>query len=140
MSFFDPNNAGNVVGRLGWEVRLEKVGTVEKCVLMVACNRNYKDKKTGEYPTDWVRVDAIGENAKRAATILKKGDLVHVTYSVRSWTKEEGGKKKNFFGLDLVEFRKLSYGKADAKPEPTAAATEDAAPAAEEAPAEEVPF
>lgn len=139
MSFYDPNNAGNVVGRLGWEVRLEKVGAIEKCVLNVACSRNYKDKKTGEYPTDWVRIDAIGENAKRAATILKKRDLVHVTYSVRSWTKKgEDGKNRNMMSLDLVEFRKLSYGKAEDKPETIAAAA--SAPATDDAPVEDVPF
>lgn len=134
MAIRNPKNAAVAIGRLGWDVRLEKVGEWDKVILMVAADRNVKDKKTGEYQTDWILISAIGEDAKRAANLLKKGDLVDVEYTIKSRQVENDGKKRTVYDFNMTEFQKLYTGKPQATPE-----KEEVTPTVEES-VEDVPF
>lgn len=131
MAYSNPRNSVRLIGRLGWEMRLDKVGEYDRTVLMIAVDRGTKNKQTGEYETDWVLVSSIGEQAKKAVEILKKGDMVAVEAAVRSRMTEEGGKKRTTYNFDLVSFQKLFGTKKDEAPKKAEAA-------ADEAPAEEV--
>lgn len=139
----NPRNGGHLIGRLGWDVRLDKVGTLDKAVLRIGVSRAYKDKNTGKYETDWISVTALGESAVAVKNILGKGDMVAVTYAIRtSRYKDKEGKDRDSMELQLVSFAKLSSGGTGA-PQGAAPAAEPstaAAPAATAGPEEEIPF
>jgi len=111
----NPVNTGHLVGRIGWDIKLDKVGTLDKTTLRMGVRRAYKDKVTGKYETDWINVVALGESAVTVKNLLNKGDLVAVTYSIRvSQYKSKEGKDRESVEHQLVSFSKLASGTAGA--------------------------
>jgi single-stranded DNA-binding protein len=111
----NPVNTGHLVGRIGWDIKLDKVGTLDKTTLRMGVRRAYKDKTTQKYETDWINVVALGESAVTVKNLLNKGDLVAVTYSIRvSQYKSKEGKDRESVEHQLVSFSKLASGAAAA--------------------------
>lgn len=134
MSFPNPKNEFRFIGNLGTDVRLDKIGELDKATFRIATKRNYKEKD-GTYGSDWFTVVCLGKQAPIVAKVLAKGDQAIVTGTIRNnkYTKE--GKDVEGFDFMLVSFDRLSARKTGASveaPVSTPTPTED--------PAMDVPF
>ena len=69
-----------LAGRIANDIKLETTsGGRHYLRTAVACKRNYKDKKTGNYESDFVPVILWDNSADFVATLCQKGDLVEMT-------------------------------------------------------------
>lgn len=89
-------NKAILIGNIGKEPELKKVGEVSCCTFTLATNKNYKDKN-GEWQqkTEWHNIVAWRTTAEYAAKYLKKGNLTLVEGEIttRSWEDQQGNKK-----------------------------------------------
>lgn len=85
-----------LVGNIGKEPELKKVGEVSCCTFTLATNESYKDKN-GEWQTktEWHNIVVWRTPAEYADKYLKKGNLTYVEGKIttRSW-EDKGGDKK----------------------------------------------
>lgn len=101
-------NVATISGNLGREIELRysPSGTaVAKGTLAV--KGSYKDKNTGEYPTNWINFVAFGKVAEILSNYSKKGDKLGITGEIQtgSYDNKEGQKvytyEINVNGFDL---------------------------------------
>ncbi|WP_281829507.1 single-stranded DNA-binding protein [Lactobacillus amylolyticus] len=59
----------------------------------LAVRRNFKNKLTGEYDSDFIRISLIGKTAENFANFFKKGDFVGVQGSIQTGSYEKNGQK-----------------------------------------------
>lgn len=89
-------NKAILIGNIGKEPELKKVGEVSYCAFTLATNESYKDKN-GEWQakTEWHNIVVWGNAAEYAAKYLKKGNLTSIEGKIttRSWEDKEGNKK-----------------------------------------------
>ena len=87
-----------VMGRLGKdpELRHTQAGTAVAS-FTVACNRDIKDKNTGERATDWIDVVAWGSTAEFVSKYFAKGQLAVVDgrLQLRDWVAKDGTKRRS---------------------------------------------
>lgn len=85
-----------IMGRLGKdpEIRHTQSGTLVGS-FRLAVDRDFKDKNTGERPTDWIDVVAWRNTAEFAEKYLAKGRMVVVEgrLQMREWTDKNGGRR-----------------------------------------------
>lgn len=89
-------NKAILIGNIGKEPELKKVGEVSYCAFTLATNESYKDKN-GEWQTktEWHNIVVWRNAAEYAAKYLKKGNLTSIEGKIttRSWEDKEGNKK-----------------------------------------------
>lgn len=70
--------------------------TIAKNVLAV--RRDFKDKKTGEYETDWIPLTAFGKTAEIMNQHLGKGSKIEVVGKLQTnnYTDKEGNKRTSY--------------------------------------------
>lgn len=89
-------NKAILVGNIGKEPELKKIGEVSYCAFTLATNKNYKDKN-GEWQqkTEWHNIVVWRTPAEYAAKYLKKGNLTLIEGEIttRSWEDQQGNKK-----------------------------------------------
>ena len=87
-----------VMGRLAKdpELRHTQAGTAVAS-FTVACNRDIKDKNTGERATDWIDVVAWGSTAEFVSKYFAKGQLAVVDgrLQLRDWVAKDGTKRRS---------------------------------------------
>lgn len=101
-------NVATVTGNLGKDIELVITSsgvTVGKGTLAV--KGSFKDKKTGEYPTNWINFVAFGKVAEILSNYSKKGDKLGITGEIQTGSYENSNGQKvytyeiNVNGFDL---------------------------------------
>lgn len=61
----------------------------------IAVRRDFKNKQTGEYETDFINFVALGKTAEIMAQYVNKGDHFGITgrLQIRIWNKDDGTKQ-----------------------------------------------
>ena len=138
MSFENPKNGFKFIGNLGTDVKLDKIGDLDKASFRIAVKRNFKEKD-GTYGTDWFTIVSLGKQAPVVAKILAKGDQAVVTGTVRvNSYKNKDGKDVEGYDFLLTAFDRLSVRKTGATETETPRKSVNTP--AEETPTEDVPF
>ena len=116
-----------VMGRLTRdpELRHTQAGTAVAS-FTVACDRDFKDKSTGERATDFIDCVAWRSTGEFAAKYLAKGRMAVVEgrLQLRDWTDKEGNKRRSaeivagsvYFGDSKPKDGQGSGGKGAQKP------------------------
>ena len=87
-----------VMGRLTRDVELRHTqGGTPVATLTVACDRDFKDKATGEKTTDFIDVVAWRQTAEFVSRYFTKGRMAVVEgrLQLRDWTDKEGNKRRS---------------------------------------------
>lgn len=73
--------------------------------VVLAIGRDYKDKETGEYKTDFLRFKAFAKTADYIQTNFVKGDLLQIDAKYQTDTYEVDGETKysNNFIIDKIK-------------------------------------
>ena len=86
-----------VMGRLTRDPELRRTSAgVPVATFSVACDRDFKDKTTGERATDFIDIVAWRATGEFASKYLTKGRMAIVSGRLqnRDWTDKEGGKRR----------------------------------------------
>lgn len=133
-------NQVNLVGRLTKELTLEKVGAnqISKVEFTLAVNRDFKNKE-GKFDADFIRCTVWNKTAEFLHQYATKGTMLAITGAIRTDSYKDQNGQTVFTTKVFVEKANIlsgGKGKADAGAnapvaEPTVAASEDEAYAAE---------
>lgn len=74
------------------ELRYSQSGTAFGNVTL-AVQRNFKNKQTGEYETDFIRLQLIGKTAENFANFFHKGNFLGIQGSIQTGSYEKNGQK-----------------------------------------------
>lgn len=89
-------NKAILVGNIGKEPELKKIGETNYCAFTLATNKSYKDKN-GEWQTktEWHNIVVWRNQAEYATNNFKKGNTVYVEGEItsRSWEDNQGNKR-----------------------------------------------
>lgn len=86
-----------IMGRLGKDPELRQTpGGASVASTVLAVDRDFKDKQTGEKVTDWIDVVAWRGAAEFLAKHFTKGRMAVVEgrLQIREWTDKEGNKRR----------------------------------------------
>lgn len=114
-------NKVSLIGRLGQEPTMQKVGTENNYQLTrfsVATNENYKDK-TGQWVenTQWHNVVAWGKTAERICKLITKGQEVMFEGKLVNKSYEKDGEKRYTTDIEISDFLLLSPRNTDSENE-----------------------
>ena len=87
-----------IMGRLTHDPELRHTPAgVPVASFSIACDRDFKDKATGERGTDFIDVVAWRATAEFASKYLSRGRMAVVSgrLQIRDWTDKEGGKRRS---------------------------------------------
>lgn len=78
------------------ELRTTQTGT-PVASFAIACDRDFKDKSTGEKATDFIDIVAWRQTAEFVSKFFTKGRMAVVEgrLQVRDWTDKDGGKRRS---------------------------------------------
>lgn len=135
-------NRITVMGRLVRDPELRRTqNNIPVCSFSVACDRDIKDKATGERSTDFIDIVAWRSTAEFVSKYLSKGRMAVIDgrLQLRDWTDREGNKRRS------AEILANSVNFGDSRPKdqatPVPAGVSDGGYGAEEAEAGgELPF
>lgn len=74
------------------EIRYSQSGTAFGNATL-AVQRNFKNKQTDEYETDFIRLQLIGKTAENFANFFHKGNFLGVQGSIQTGSYEKNGQK-----------------------------------------------
>lgn len=87
-----------VMGRLARDPELRRTQTgTAVASFTLACDRDFKDKQTGERVTDWIDCVAWGNTGEMVSKYFSKGRMAIVDgrLQIRDWTDKEGNKRRS---------------------------------------------
>ena len=87
-----------VMGRLTRDPELRRTQAgVPVASFSIACDRDFKDKSTGERATDFIDVVAWRSTGEFASKYLTKGRMAVISgrLQMRDWTDKEGNKRRS---------------------------------------------
>lgn len=79
----------NIIGNLGRDPQLNASGTVAS--FSVAVRRQFKDKQTGEYISDWFNCKAFNKTAELIQNSFQKGSQIAFTGHLQNNNYEKDG-------------------------------------------------
>lgn len=92
-------NNVSLVGNICFDVEVNYLpGENATAVLKntLAVRRGFKNKETGEYESDFIKIKAFGQNAENIGKFFKKGNKIGVTGEIRTGSYEnKDGQKIN---------------------------------------------
>ena len=91
-------NSISIMGRLTRDPELRKTQTgTAVASFTLACDRDFKDKTTGERETDFIDVVAWRSTAEFVSKYFTKGRMAVVSgrLQMRDWTDKEGNKRRS---------------------------------------------
>lgn len=91
-------NSVSITGRLTRDPELKQVTSGDSVLrFSLACSRDYKDKTTGDYPTDFIDCEVWRQSADFLSRYGAKGCTVQVTgrLQIDDWTDNDGNKRRN---------------------------------------------
>lgn len=135
-------NRITVMGRLVRDPELRRTqNDIPVCSFSVACDRDVKDKATGERSTDFIDIVAWRSTAEFVSRYLSKGRMAVIDgrLQLRDWTDRDGNKRRS------AEILASSVNFGDSRPKdqatPVPAGVSDGGYGAEDAEAGgELPF
>lgn len=74
------------------DIRYSQSGTAFGSTTL-AVQRNFKNKQTGEYETDFIKLKLIGKTAENFANFFCKGNFLCVQGSIQTGSYEKNGQK-----------------------------------------------
>lgn len=86
-----------LVGRLTKDPELNFPGDTAIAKFSLAVGRPFKDKRTGEYPTDYFNIVAFGKTAENAANNYAKGRQVEVVGRIENNKYEKDGQTRDWW-------------------------------------------
>lgn len=98
-------NSINVIGRLGRDPQTNSAGTVAS--FSIAVQRQFKNKQTNEYETDWFNCKAFGKTAELIQSYFAKGSQIAFTGHLQNnnYEKDDGTKVySNEIVVDSITF------------------------------------
>ncbi|MGL6008540.1 MAG: single-stranded DNA-binding protein [Culicoidibacterales bacterium] len=110
-------NQTQLLGRVTRDIELKAVGATQIASFSLAVKRSFKDKKTGQYESDFLNCKAFGKTAEILANHVKKGNQLAVNGSIQTG-KYENKDGNTIYTTDIIVngFTFIS----EAKPEQTA--------------------
>ena len=90
-------NFAAIGGRLTRDPELRHTTTnTPVCSFVIACDRDYRDRDTGEKGCDFINVNCWRATAEFVAKYIKKGRMVAVTgrLQIRDYTDKDGNKRR----------------------------------------------
>lgn len=87
-----------VMGRLTHDPELRRTQAgVPVASFSIACDRDFKDKASGERATDFIDIVAWRSTAEFVSKYFTKGRMAIVSgrLQIRDWTDKEGGKRRS---------------------------------------------
>ena len=113
---------------------VQTTGDSTICRFKIATTRDYKDKKDGEYKSDFFQFTAFGKTGEFVNKYFKKGDGIQLRFKMENnnYTDKDGQMKyQDAYKVVEVAFPLgKGTGKSEVKAEGGAPATEASAPAA----------
>ena len=106
-------NRISIMGRLVRDPELRHTQSgIPVCSFTIACDRDFKDKATGEKTTDFIDIVAWRGTAELASKYLSKGRMVVIDgrLQLRDWTDRDGNKRRS------AEILANSISFADSRP------------------------
>lgn len=91
-------NRITVMGRLVRDPELRRTqNDIPVCSFSIACDRDVKDKATGERSTDFIDIVAWRSTAEFVSKYLSKGRMAVIDgrLQLRDWTDREGNKRRS---------------------------------------------
>lgn len=85
-----------LLARIGTDITLRHTQSgTPVATFRVACDRDYKDKNTGERATDWVDCVVWGAGGEFVSRNFSKGRMIVISgrLQIRGWTDKDGNKR-----------------------------------------------
>lgn len=84
-----------IMGRLTRDPEMRQAGGTSVVRFSVAVDRDYKDKNTGNAPTDFINCEAWGVRAEHIVRFFQKGSMIIVEgrLQVDEWTDKDGNRQ-----------------------------------------------
>ena len=91
-------NVITLTGNLGRDFDIIDAGSTTIAKNVLAVRRDFKDKKTGEYETDWIPLTAFGKTAEIMNQHLSKGSKVEIVGKLQAnnYTDKDGNKRTSY--------------------------------------------
>lgn len=107
---------GNAVADTNLQYTQSGVGIGEG---KIAVRRKFKDKRTGQYESDFINWKAIGKLSEIMAEHIKKGDKFGITGSLQIDRYEKDGETKYFTSVivDTFDFPDKPKGEQQSRPQ-----------------------
>ena len=96
-----------LVGRIAKDIDLKQNSEMKVARTSIAVQREFKDKKTGEYGADFINLVAFGHNAEFISKYFSKGQKIGIVGHIQTGSYEDkNGQKKYTFDVivDSSEF------------------------------------
>lgn len=98
-------NRVTLIGNIGQPPELKAAGNQQYARFTMATNENYQDRQgVWQTDTEWHTVKVWGPSADRCVQQLRKGNLVYIEGSLRSYEYES----KRMFEIKALTWRNLS--------------------------------
>lgn len=91
-------NQITIMGRLTRDPELRQTQSgISVVSFSIACDRDFKDKSTGEKATDFIDIVAWRQAAEFVSKFFTKGRMAVVEgrLQIRDWTDKDGGKRRS---------------------------------------------
>lgn len=95
-------NTSCLTGRLTKDPEVKQTQNGTSVVrFTIAVDRNYKDKRTVQYETDFIQIAAWRHNAEFVGKYFRKGNMIAVTGRIQTetWTDQDGNKRRSMYIL-----------------------------------------
>jgi len=91
-------NINAYTGFLGRDFDIIDAGNTTIAKNVLAVRRDFKDKKTGQYETDWIPLTVFGKTAEVMSQHLGKGSKVEVVGKLQTnnYTDKDGNKRTSY--------------------------------------------
>lgn len=100
-------------GNIGSEVKVKSYGETKVAEASLAVRRSRKDKRTNEYPTDWIFLRVVGYKAEQFASVVTKGARLTVAGELETYKRKDDTTGFNLF-VEKFDFpEKRSQGAND---------------------------
>ena len=85
-------------GNLGRDFEIIETGSTTIAKNVLAVRRDFKDKKTGQYETDWIPLTVFGKTAEIMNQHLSKGSKVEIVGKLQTnnYTDKDGNKRTSY--------------------------------------------
>lgn len=85
-------NTVNLIGNITKDLQLNAAGNTSFLSFGIAVQRNFKNKQTNEYESDFINCKAFGKTAEIIADHFQKGSKIGVTGRIQTGKYEKDGR------------------------------------------------
>ena len=115
-------NSVSIAGRIATDLEMKRMSANNSSLLSftVAVTRDYRDRTTGEYESDFIRCVAYGQQAVNIEKYFGKGDQIIIAGRISTGSYEKDGVKHYTTDVivDRFDFGQKARGRAEEVPVP----------------------